>query len=83
MEANNALHIRDALSARFIPSAYYPAMRWEPDREHGRDYLAMSRSMAILDFRGLRLQPAYAEYLQEYFRLWRELYIGKVFPTLE
>ncbi|MCX5787468.1 MAG: hypothetical protein NTX64_03000 [Elusimicrobia bacterium] len=76
IDASEAEMIAQALGARFLPSAYYPAMRWE--KGLGRDYVILSRSLAILDFRGLTLQPAFADYLREYFRLWRELHIGRV-----
>ncbi len=78
IEASEAERLQHALMARFLPSAYYPAMRW--DLGGGRDYVVLSRSLAVLDFRGLKLQPAYADYLREYFRLWRDQNVGKVLP---
>ncbi len=80
VEAHEAEKINHALGARFLPSAYYPAMRWDEKGERGRDYVVLSRSLAILDFKGIALQPGYADYLREYFRLWRELYVGRVLP---
>lgn len=78
IDARDAGTVNQALGARFLPSAYYPAMRW--DSGSGRDYLVMSRSLAVLDFKGISLQPAFADYLREYFRLWTERYVGKVLP---
>lgn len=75
-----AERVAEAMTARFLPSAYYPAMRWDPEGKTARDYVVLSRSLAVLDFRGLVLQPAYADYLREYFRLWREQNVGKVLP---
>jgi hypothetical protein len=80
VDAGDAETISQALDARFLPSAYYPAMRWDASGSQGRDYLVMSRSLAVLDFKGLALQPAYADYLDEYFKLWCELNIGKILP---
>ncbi|MBI3549757.1 MAG: GNAT family N-acetyltransferase [Elusimicrobia bacterium] len=77
-DARDPEGIRQALSARFIPSGYYPAMRWDTRTGRGRDYVVMSRSLAILDFKGVSLQPGYEDYLKEYYRLWRELYVGKI-----
>lgn len=76
----NPERVAEAMAARFLPSAYYPAMRWDPEGKTARDYVVLSRSLAVLDFRGLVLQPAYADYLKEYFRLWREQNVGKVLP---
>jgi hypothetical protein len=80
IEARDGEAINDALGARFLPSAYFPAMRWDARGELGRSYAVMSRSLAILDFKGISLQPAYTDYLKEYFRLWRELQVGKILP---
>lgn len=80
IDARDAEGVNHALGARFIPSAYYPAMRWDEKGETGRDYVVLSRSLAILDFKGISLQPAFADYLREYFRLWRDLHVGKVLP---
>lgn len=76
----NAERVAEAMAARFLPSAYFPAMRWDAEGKAARDYVVLSRSLAVLDFRGLVLQPAYADYLKEYFRLWREQNVGKVLP---
>lgn len=80
INGSNAERVAEAMAARFLPSAYYPAMRWDAEGKSARDYVVLSRSLAVLDFRGLVLQPAYADYLKEYFRLWREQNVGKVLP---
>jgi len=80
IEAGDAEQIQEALGAGFIPSAYYPAMRWDPETGAPKDYVVLSRSLAILDFKGVVLQPAYADYLREYLTLWSRLHIDKVFP---
>lgn len=80
LEAGDAEGISQALQAGFIPSAYYPAMRWDLAAGTTKDYIVLSRSLAILDFKGVVLQPAYADYLREYLNLWSKLRIEKVFP---
>ncbi|MDE2292463.1 MAG: GNAT family N-acetyltransferase, partial [Elusimicrobia bacterium] len=77
VDAWDAQAVHDALSARFLPSAYYPAMRWDAAGARARDYVVLSRSLAVLDFSGIKLQPGYADYLKEYLRLWRELHLGQ------
>jgi len=80
VEAGETELMHQALRAGFIPSAYYPAMRWDPKTGAPKDYIVLSRSLAILDFKGVVLQPAYADYLREYLNLWSKLHIEKVFP---
>ena len=80
IDACDAETLAHALGARFLPSAYYPAMRWDAKGRDCRDYVVVSRSLAVLDFKGIKLQPAYADYLREYFKLWRELHVGQVLP---
>ncbi|MBI4348117.1 MAG: GNAT family N-acetyltransferase [Elusimicrobia bacterium] len=80
VEAGEAERLNHALGARFLPSAYYPAMRWEGPGEKGRDYVVLSRSLTMLDFKGIALQPAFQDYLREYFRLWKDLHVGRVLP---
>lgn len=74
IEATETEQLRQALCAGFLPSAYYPGMRWDTPGG-GRDYVVLSRSLAMLDFHGISLQTGYLDYLQEYFRLWRALYV--------
>jgi len=68
-----------ALSARFLPSAYFPAFR----RVGGRrwDYIVFSRSFEILDFRNVRLISIYRDFLKEYFKAWQTLYINQAFQA--
>ncbi|MBI4387230.1 MAG: GNAT family N-acetyltransferase [Elusimicrobia bacterium] len=65
--------LKQVLDARFLPSAYYPAMRWK--RGKGRDYIVFSKSFVVLDFKNISAQGLFREYLDEYFGLWRLLYI--------
>lgn len=65
--------LKSIMDARFLPSAYYPAMRWR--RGRGRDYIVFSKSFVVLDFRNILAEGFYREYLREYFNLWKALYV--------
>lgn len=70
---------RDALDARFIPSAYFPcAKRMGP---HRYDCIVFSRTFDILDFRNVKIISLYKNFLREYLKLWRENYIELAFKT--
>lgn len=69
--------IQEILDARFIPSAYYPAMRWKHGK--GRDYIIFSKSYIVLDFKNIVVHGLFRNYLKEYFRLWKSFYIDGVF----
>jgi hypothetical protein len=70
---------RDALDARFIPSAYFPcAKRMEETRY---DCVVFSRTFDVLDFRNVKIISLYKNFLNEYLKLWRESYIESAFQT--
>ncbi|MDA8131247.1 MAG: GNAT family N-acetyltransferase [Elusimicrobia bacterium] len=70
---------RDALDARFIPSAYFPCgKRMEAQRY---DTVVFSRTFDILDFRNVKIISHYKDFLNEYLKLWRENYIESAFQT--
>ena len=54
MRADEIDNLDAALSAEFIPSAYFPAMHCKKKRRY--DFVAFSRSFDILNFRILRLE---------------------------
>ena len=64
---------RQAVHARFLPSAYFPSMRLVGGKRW--DYVALSRSFDMLDFRNVTLMSTYREYLKEYLKIWNELYV--------
>ncbi|MBI4657165.1 MAG: GNAT family N-acetyltransferase [Elusimicrobia bacterium] len=64
---------RQALSAKFIPSGYFPAIKKAGDKR--LDCVVFSRTFEILDFGNVKLISAYRDFLREYVKLWRELYI--------
>ncbi|MFA5139075.1 MAG: GNAT family N-acetyltransferase [Elusimicrobiota bacterium] len=68
---------REALAARFVPSAYFPAMRLVGRKRW--DYVIFSRSFEMLDFRNVRIVSAYRDFLKEYLRLWQKFYIEDAF----
>jgi hypothetical protein len=70
---------RDALDARFIPSAYFPCAKRMGGRRY--DCIVFSRTFALLDFRNVKIISLYKNFLREYLKLWRENYIELVFKT--
>lgn len=62
-----------ALTARFIPCAYYPAMSYLDGVMH--DYVIFSLSREILDFKKLSLLDDYGKFLEIYYEIWEKLYI--------
>lgn len=68
--------ISQIMNARFIPSAYYPGMRWRHDK--GRDYIVFSKSFVVLDFKNIATRGLFSDYLREYFQIWKAMYIDGV-----
>ena len=66
-----------ALHARFLPSAYFPAYRKVGVRRW--DYIVFSRSFEMLDFRNVHLTSDYRAFLKEYMKLWQSLYLDAAF----
>lgn len=61
---------------RFLPSAYYPAMREVDGVAH--DYVLMTRTMVPLDFSESQLAPQFKPFVREYVRQWVELNLSTV-----
>lgn len=70
---------RDALDARFIPSAYFPSAKRMEEKRY--DCVVFSRTFDILDFRNVKIISLYKNFLNEYLKLWRENYIELVFDS--
>lgn len=70
---------RQALEARFLPSAYYPAFRKVGSKRW--DYIVFSRSFEMLDFRNVRVISTYRQFLKEYLRIWQTLFIDMAFKS--
>lgn len=70
---------REALDARFIPTAYFPCAKRMGGKRY--DCVVFSRTFDILDFRNVKIISLYKNFLREYLKLWRENYIELVFKT--
>jgi RimJ/RimL family protein N-acetyltransferase len=68
---------RAAIDARFIPSGYFVAGKYENEARY--DCIVFSRTFDVLDFRNVKLSSIYREFLKEYLKLWRENYVEVVF----
>jgi RimJ/RimL family protein N-acetyltransferase len=68
---------RAAIDARFIPSGYFVAGKYENGVRY--DCIVFSRTFDVLDFRNVKLSSIYREFLKEYLKLWRENYVEVVF----
>ncbi|MBI5209846.1 MAG: hypothetical protein HY927_07740 [Elusimicrobia bacterium] len=68
--------VKRIMDARFLPSAYYPALRW--NHGQGHDYIVFSKSFVLLDFSNIVAEGLVSDYMREYFNLWRALYIRGV-----
>jgi len=70
---------REALDARFLPTAYFPCAKRMGGKRY--DCVVFSRTFDILDFRNVKIISLYKNFLKEYLKLWRENYIELVFKT--
>jgi len=61
------------LRARFLPSAFYPAMREADGVTY--DYVVMTRSTEPLDFRGMSIDQAFKPYVDQYVAVWKEMHL--------
>jgi len=68
---------RDAYAAKYIPSAYFPAMRLQTDGRRD-DYFVVSRTFQIIDFTSSYVMTENLPYLKSYMRFYNELYIEPV-----
>jgi RimJ/RimL family protein N-acetyltransferase len=68
---------RAAIDARFIPSGYFVAGKYDNGTRY--DCIVFSRTFDVLDFRNVKLSSIYRNFLKEYLKLWRENYVEIVF----
>tara|TARA_R100000656_G_scaffold89489_1_gene65276 strand:+ start:122 stop:1330 length:1209 start_codon:yes stop_codon:yes gene_type:complete len=61
---------------RFLPSAYYPAMREIDGVAH--DYVLMTRTMVPLDFSESQISSEFTPFVREYVRQWIDLNLSTV-----
>ena len=78
--------LREVLNARFLPSAYFPALKLVTEEDNPflkkgerLDHFVFSRSFEMLDFKDIKLEGIYKKYLKNYFIMWKRLYIDGVF----
>jgi hypothetical protein len=65
---------RIALDARFLPCAYFPAMRMD-DEGRREDYLTFSRSFETLDFMDMNLVDTNRRFLDAFMKCWYEMLV--------
>ncbi|PKL46214.1 MAG: hypothetical protein CVV42_17170 [Candidatus Riflebacteria bacterium HGW-Riflebacteria-2] len=65
---------RLALDAKFLPCAYFPAMRMN-DTGHREDFLIFSRSFEHLDFMDLHLVDNNRRFLDAFMKCWYDLLV--------
>ncbi len=65
---------QEAYTAKYIPSAYFPAMRLAGDG-HRDDYFVVSRTFRIIDFTSAYVARESLPYLRSYMRSYQALYI--------
>jgi ribosomal protein S18 acetylase RimI-like enzyme len=66
--------VEGILQAGFIPCAYFPAFQLHDRRRY--DYVVLSKTFEILDFRNTNLAGTNRKFLREYFRNWRDIFLG-------
>lgn len=87
--AYDPMQLSEVLRARFLPSAYFPALQLvtEENSAAGKkgerlDYFVFSRSFEVLDFKNIKLEGIYKKYLKYYFKMWSNLYIEGAFEEM-
>jgi len=65
---------RIALDSRFLPCAYFPAMRLNHDNQR-EDYIVFSRSFENLDFMDLHLSETNQKFLDAFMKAWYEMLV--------
>ena len=73
---------REAFSARYLPSAYFPALKLNADGLRD-DCFVLSRTFYLLDFTGSVLRGNGLKFLRAYLRYYHDLYIRPILATDE
>ena len=73
---------QQAYTARFIPSAYYPALQLSNDGLRD-DVFVLSRTFNLLDFTNNFLRGDNRLYLKAYLRRYHELYIQPILGLMK
>ncbi|MDE1977101.1 MAG: hypothetical protein KGI84_07580 [Elusimicrobia bacterium] len=66
--------VEGILQARFVPCAYFPAFQLHNKLRY--DYAVLSKTFEILDFQGAQLAGTNRKFLREYYRNWRDIFLG-------
>lgn len=74
VDAYDYMSQREAYAAKYIPSAYFPAMRLASDGLRD-DYFVVSRTFQIIDFTSSYVTQENLPYLKAYMRFYNDLYI--------
>ena len=74
VRADKAKTIQRVLSARFLPCAYFPAFQLYNNQRY--DFVVLSRTFEILDFKHLKLAGKNRVYLAEYVRNIQEQFLN-------
>jgi len=77
VDAYNYQIQQEAFTARFIPSAYFPAMKLHDDGLRD-DYFVVSRTFNLLDFSSSILQGENLKFLRAYLKYYHELYFKPI-----
>lgn len=75
VDAYDYLQQQQALSARYIPSAYFPAMKLNIDGKRD-DYIVLNRTFRVLDFQDTVVNPEARKYLGVYMAFYNDIYMG-------
>ncbi len=71
-----------AIDAKFVPSAYFSSLFYNPENGKRRDAVVFVRSFEILDFSEIYSVGISGEYLKEFYKSWEKIYIGNFFENL-
>lgn len=66
--------VEGILQSGFVPCAYFPAFQLREGRRY--DFVVLSKTFEMLDFRDIKLAGTNKEFLQEYYRNWRDIFLG-------
>lgn len=73
VRTDKVITINNILKAQFVPCAYFPAFQLHEGLRY--DYLVLSKTFEVLDFKNLRLAGLNQKYLTEYYRQWKETFV--------
>ncbi|MGM0608568.1 MAG: hypothetical protein ACQESP_09120 [Candidatus Muiribacteriota bacterium] len=72
-----------AIEAKFVPSAYFPAIFHNKNSVIRRDAVVFVRSFEILDFSEIHPEGNAKDFLLQFYKSWEKVYIGNFFKNLE